>query len=682
MKHFTLLVMFVISVFGAFSQTQIDLPITWDVSTVNYTVEPIAGALPAVVADPVNSSNSVLEIVQPSTALTYAGVIFGETNNAFELANAIPFTATQTTISAKVYSPAVGVTYRLKVEGATASGIQCETDKVTTVANAWETLVFDLSNNAIPGDVLNPANTYVKCILFPDFGQSGGASATYYVDSVYFGGTVVTSNLAPIDLPISWDDTANVDYSVTPFEGAVTSAALDPSNATNNVLKFEKPTGAQPWAGVSLGTAALANPIPFTVTDNLISAKIYSPAAGSTIRLKTEVDGNPTLFVEVDMTTTVANGWETLTFDFSAPAGGVLDYNLNYDVLSVFFDFLEPAAGQVFYLDSVQFGLPAPPPPAEDTSFVTFQVDMNNYGVAFTTPEVNGTFNGWCGNCSAMSDANSDNIWDVTVPVVGDTFEFKFSHDNWTGQEALTEGLPCTITTNGFTNRLLVVIGDTTLPVVCWDECIGCGTPPDTANVTFRVDMRGYTGTYTTPEVNGTFNGWCGSCNAMTDANNDSIWEITVGIAADSIEFKFSHDNWTGQEDLTDSSTCTKTTIDGTSIFVNRFEFLNGDVVLPVVCWDACEACENSVGVEDLNIGSSLSLYPNPSNDILNVRMDNSNENYSITLTDMLGKSVMSTTLRGSELTTINTSNLSEGLYLMTVTNEISVYTTKVVISH
>jgi hypothetical protein len=42
----------------------------------------------------------------------------------------------------------------------------------------------------------------------------------------------------------------------------------------------------------------------------------------------------------------------------------------------------------------------------------------------------------------------------------------------------------------------------------------------------------------------------------------------------------------------------------------------------------------------------------------------------------------MSTTLRGSELTTINTSNLSEGLYLMTVTNEISVYTTKVVISH
>ena len=48
------------------------------------------------------------------------------------------------------------------------------------------------------------------------------------------------------------------------------------------------------------------------------------------------------------------------------------------------------------------------------TATVTFRVDMQNVTDAFTTPEVNGTFNSWCGNCWAMSDADGDNIWDVT----------------------------------------------------------------------------------------------------------------------------------------------------------------------------------------------------------------------------------------------------------------------------
>ena len=32
-------------------------------------------------------------------------------------------------------------------------------------------------------------------------------------------------------------------------------------------------------------------------------------------------------------------------------------------------------------------------------------------------------------------------------------------------------------------------------------------------NVTFQVDMGNVTNPFTTPEVNGTFNGWCGSSN-------------------------------------------------------------------------------------------------------------------------------------------------------------------------
>jgi 1,4-alpha-glucan branching enzyme len=70
---------------------------------------------------------------------------------------------------------------------------------------------------------------------------------------------------------------------------------------------------------------------------------------------------------------------------------------------------------------------------------VTFQVDMSQQN-GFTTPEVNGTFNGWCGNCTPMTDANGDDIWEVTIPIPAGTYEYKFSADNWGSQEALVAG--------------------------------------------------------------------------------------------------------------------------------------------------------------------------------------------------------------------------------------------------
>ncbi len=239
---------------------------------------------------------------------------------------------------------------------------------------------------------------------------------------------------------------------------------------------------------------------------------------------------------------------------------------------------------------------------AQTTKNVTFQVDMNQYGGTFTTPEVNGTFNGWCGNCNVLSDANNDGIWEVTLPLTADSIEYKFAHDNWTGQENLIPSATaaCTKTTSGFTNRFVVLTGDTVLPVVCWESCIACGTPPDTNSVTFRVDMNQYGGTFTTPEVNGDFNGWCGGCNPLTDADGDGIWETTLLLTNDSIEFKYAYDSWAGQESLSDTAhgACTKTT----SGFTNRFIEITSDTILPVVCWESCVGCAYNVTFQvDMN---------------------------------------------------------------------------------
>ena len=78
---------------------------------------------------------------------------------------------------------------------------------------------------------------------------------------------------------------------------------------------------------------------------------------------------------------------------------------------------------------------------------------MNEVAAAYTTPEVNGTFNGWCGGCNPLADGDGDGIWEATIALEAGTYEYKFAYDAWAGQENLIEGSPCTITAFGFTNR-------------------------------------------------------------------------------------------------------------------------------------------------------------------------------------------------------------------------------------
>ncbi|MBK7442882.1 MAG: hypothetical protein IPI65_15520 [Bacteroidetes bacterium] len=54
---------------------------------------------------------------------------------------------------------------------------------------------------------------------------------------------------------------------------------------------------------------------------------------------------------------------------------------------------------------------------------VTFKVNMNEVADPFTTPEVNGNFNGWCGGCAPMSDPDLDGIWEVTIALAPGNYE-------------------------------------------------------------------------------------------------------------------------------------------------------------------------------------------------------------------------------------------------------------------
>ncbi|MGB1363114.1 MAG: hypothetical protein ACPG56_00665 [Flavobacteriales bacterium] len=226
--------------------------------------------------------------------------------------------------------------------------------------------------------------------------------------------------------------------------------------------------------------------------------------------------------------------------------------------------------------------------PAPAGGAVTFKVDMAGFSGTYGTVNLNGSFNGWCGACAEMTDADGDGVYELTVDLPGGVIEYKFTVDGWTGQEEFVEGDPCTSTIDGYTNRTYDVTGDAALDVVCWNSCSACDTvTPDVYNVTFRVDMTNYEGAYGTVNLNGSFNGWCGACAEMTDADGDNVYELTVPLAEGTVEYKFTVDGWTGQEEFAGGESCTST-IDG---YTNRTLTFAEDTVLDAVCWNSCEAC-------------------------------------------------------------------------------------------
>ena len=120
----------------------------------------------AVIANPdasgENTTTNVAQLTKASGAEVWAGVTLN--TDPLDLTN-------YSNISLKSWAPTVGAIVKVKIENADAS-ITHEIDMPTTVSNTWETIVYDFSGA--------PAATYVKLVVFYDFGNAGDGSVYYY----------------------------------------------------------------------------------------------------------------------------------------------------------------------------------------------------------------------------------------------------------------------------------------------------------------------------------------------------------------------------------------------------------------------------------------------------------------------------------------------------------------------
>ena len=263
--------------------------------------------------------------------------------------------STNTTLNMRVLSPYPGLMVKFKIEGDIGefpSEPATERDAYTTATNEWEILSWDFSGE--------PSDTYKKLVLMFDFGNvgDGTADSTFYYDDIYQ--TDPSGGLSQIDLPVTFDD-PSVYYVLTDFGGNGPSTILE--TIDGNYARVEKNSGAETWAGVTIGSGAgFLNDIPITNNDTKMFVDVFvsgTDQTGIPIKLKIENSQDPTQSVETDMNTTVAGEWETMEFDFLNESEGTAALNTDFvfDMASVFFNFGSSGNQDiVYYFDNVSFG--------------------------------------------------------------------------------------------------------------------------------------------------------------------------------------------------------------------------------------------------------------------------------------------------------------------------------------
>ena len=305
------------------------LPINFEDTTLNFVFGDFGNATTSIVDNPdatgINTSSKVGKHVKTAGAETWAGT-------AITLDGTLNLTSGNQ-FRVKVWSPAVGTVVKMKIENLTDNTIAQEVDNVTTVANQWEVLEYDFST-------LNPAQSYSRIVLFFNFNVNGAGESYYFDDIEQFSGVQV--------LPLNFE--SNFMYTWNNFGGAVGSEVANPDPSGINTSSFVGKVvkgGPETWAGVAV---PLQSPIDFS-SQQVVKMKVWSPAAGIPVLMKFE-NMNPhvqTQDIERTATTTVANQWEELTYDFT----GINNAN-NYQQIVIFFNFGVAGTGQTYYFDDVK----------------------------------------------------------------------------------------------------------------------------------------------------------------------------------------------------------------------------------------------------------------------------------------------------------------------------------------
>jgi hypothetical protein len=602
---------------GGGGATNAGLPLTFSDTTLNHALTGFGGANGAIVVDPTDPNNNVLELEKTSGAQTWGGVSIG--GGGAGLASPFPFSAGNTIVTMRVWSPTAGTPFLMKVEDKTDPTISVEVSVNTTQASTWETLSFDFSQQVSGTAAINFANTYDMVSVFPDFGTSPTSNVDYYVDDIMMMGAPVAS-LA--DLPLTFTDTT-LNHALTDFGGAMGAIVVDPTDPNNNVLELEKGAGAQTWGGVSVGGGGtgLANPFPFNANATKVTMRVWSPTAGTPFLMKVEDKTDPTISVEVSVNTTQAGAWDTLTFDFTQHVSGTSAINFanTYDMVSVFPNFgTSPTAAETYYVDDIMMMGSGTNP----------NLDTVDLPITFDDPNVN------YGNTAAFGGCGDTLMVDPTDPTNNVMRIIKSgSAETWGG---------IVVTAGGMKNKIPFTATETGMTMRVWS--------PD-AGTDFLLKVEDAT-------------------DATISA--ETIATTTMAGAWETLSFDLSNTP-TGTPAFDPAAN-----YDVVVVFPN---FGTPGIAAGAKTYyiDDIEFDAN-VGISEASWAQNWTLAPNPSNGL--VRLEGLNgQDFQVVVTDLNGRSILKANASELNNNELNLSMLNNGIYLITVANEFYSESRKLIIT-
>lgn len=647
--------------------TILDFETPGTTTTFQYFGSTLDGTLNALAPNPdptgENISATVATFVKPAVAEVWAG----------GFSNPNPGTPVDLTfnnrVAIKVWMDHIG-NLSLKLENSTDGGSNWIITVQNTLVNQWETLYFDATIPSIEAPNTPAAgHTYSTVTLFFDFGTAGtGVDVLNYFDDVV---TLPPPPNVTTILDFETPGTGTTfQYFGSSLDGTLTQTVANPdatgANTSANVLQFIKPAVAEVWAG------AFSNPnpsVPVTLeATSQVCIKVWMDHIGNlALKLENSATGNANWITTV--ANTQINTWEEICFDVSAPsieapfepAAGT------YQTITLFFDFGTAGSGTDItnYLDDIVVKSTGAP----QAHTVHFRVDMNNYTENFDQVYVSGTFNNWDGTANPLADPDFDGVWEGDISVLNGAYEYKVTLDNWAAQEEFLGFEECTKKdpTGQFTNRVLLVSGDTDLPNFCFNSCYACGQE---AQLTIRLGMFVFP-----PSPDGVWLAGGGNFDVpggkykMNDDDGDGVYEITMprylGFGSHYAFANGACPDYSCKEDLTGQS-CG----DPNNFNDRTLPPLQGDTIIET-CFGTCYtdvAC--TTGTTNPTADARVfELKGNPpTNGISQLVFGNFTGEKYVTLHNMLGQTIRRWHVEeGVTSQNMSTAGLPSGLYFVTV---------------
>ncbi|MBP6430445.1 MAG: hypothetical protein KA319_01660 [Ferruginibacter sp.] len=187
--------------------------------------------------------------------------------------------------------------------------------------------------------------------------DGGTGTSDIFLDNIYFwkvpagGGTFTLNdviNFEPGGFGASWtwnvfENGANppLEFVANPFPTGI--------NTSSTVAKFSAQQAGQPYAGCETANSPSGMPIfDLDAAHKIIKIMVYKTTL-SDVGIKL-ADPTGFSFGEIKVPNTVINGWQELTFDFTAQIRN------GYKQVIIFPDFIARGSNNVIYFDNIRFG--------------------------------------------------------------------------------------------------------------------------------------------------------------------------------------------------------------------------------------------------------------------------------------------------------------------------------------